>query len=308
LTVEPKTNVEGGQLTLRFSRPSSNVSIHDIEHASQTNDAISHFEGINCQLNEASQRRQDLLFEVKLAEFNERYRQSRSATARSRIYHELTREIDILEQEERREDEVQDPPEMKGPRTFGRGGPRRKTAAELAMKELERHDRPTLRPQHQSQPSTSRQLNCQLAPASAKNIVGGLISGAHLPAAELARVVMMRDPLIVDLTDSSPVAHDLSASVTSVVKTISQRQGSASDPYTPLATQSTYTISDRSAQIRDTDQEIEVLEREELQAERNSTPRGRPILCRRKRKHSLTEVPVSPSRPKRNVKLPRRYH
>ena len=38
------------------------------------------------------------------------------------MYYELTREVDMLEQEEWREDEVQDPPEMKAPRTFGRGG------------------------------------------------------------------------------------------------------------------------------------------------------------------------------------------
>ena len=50
------------------------------------------------------------------------------------MYYKLTREVDMLKQEEQREDEVQDPPEMTGPHTFGKGGPRRKTGAELAMK------------------------------------------------------------------------------------------------------------------------------------------------------------------------------
>lgn len=177
----------------------------------------------------------------------------------------------MLEQEERREDEVQDPPEMKAPRTFGRGGLRRKTGAELAMKELERGDKLTLHSRHQKQPSMSRQRNSLQSSAPAKNIASGLISGAHLPAAELARFVMERDP--------------------------------------PLAAQQRPLFN--STQIRDTDQEIEIIQvwsEEELQAEANSIlHRSNP--CRRKLKRSVAEISpqTSPSRPKRNVGLPYRY-
>ena len=110
------------------------------------------------------------------------------------MYHELSREVDMLKQEEQREDEVQDPPEMTGSCTFGRGRPCRKTGAEWAMKELERADKLTLHSRHQKQPSMSRQRNSLQSSAPAKNIASSLISGAHLPAAELARFVMERDP------------------------------------------------------------------------------------------------------------------
>lgn len=332
LIIVPETNVEDARLTLHFnkSRPLNNISIGDIEHASQTNDAAAHFEGFNRQLNNASQRRQELLFEAKLAEFNELYRQSRSATARNHIYHELIREVDILKQEERRENEVQDPPEMTGPRTFGKGGPRRKTGAELVMKELKRHDKPTLQTRHQKQSSMSRQRNSHQLLAPVKNMADGLISGAHLPAAELAKLFMERDPsqlaapqrpsinpttftpLIVDLTDSTPITRHLPTSITPVIETIFQSQISPSDPFTPLLAQSTRTTGFSSAQIGDTDPEIEIMEvwtEEELEAEANSTPQYRSNPRRRKLKRSLTEISpqTSPSRPKRNIGLPYRY-
>ena len=202
LTVAPGTNVKDVCVASHFNnnRISSNVSVSNIQHASQTNDAIAHFEEFSRQLNDTFQRRQDLLFEGKLAEFNEQYRQSNFITARSRMYRELVREVDLLEQEERREDEVQDPPEMKGSRTFERGGPRRRTGAELAMKELEKSDKLISKSERRKQsftsqkPSTSPQKKPSRYPTvPAKNTFTGLISGAHLPAEELARFVIKRD-------------------------------------------------------------------------------------------------------------------
>ena len=313
LIIIPETNIEDARLTLHFnkSRPlPNNVSIGDIEHASQTNDATAHFEGFNRQLNNASQRRQELLFEAKLAEFNELYRQSRSATARNHIYHELIRKVDILKQEERRENEIQDPSEMTGPRIFGKGGPRRKTGAELVMKELKRRDKPILQIRHQKQSSISRQRNSHQLLASVKNMADDLISGAHLPTAELAKLFMERDPsqlaapqrpsinpttstpLIVDLTDTTPITHHLPTSITSIIETISQSQISPSDPFTPLLAQSARLTGFSSAQIGDTDPEIEIIEiwtEEEFEAEANSTSQCRSNPRRRKLKHSLTE-------------------
>src|SRR5438045_461823 len=64
------------------------------------------------------------------------------------MYHGLAKEVEMLNRKEQREDKVQDPPGMMGPRTFGRGGTHRKTGAELAMRELERRDKHTLQSPH----------------------------------------------------------------------------------------------------------------------------------------------------------------
>ena len=344
LTVVPETNVEDAQLTVHFnnSRPLSNVSICEIEHASQTNDATAHFEGFNRQLNDASQRQQELLFEAKLAEFNERYRQSRSATARSHMYHELTREVDMLEQEEQREDEVQDPPEMTGPRTFGRGGPRRKTGAELAMEELEKCNKPTSQSQHQNQPSVSQKTFTfhRRKPFSrpfvhATNIhdgliQDGLISGAHLPAEELARFVIEREarlaaqlqfnstrstPPLVDLMHTSSIVSHPPLPVTSVIETISQSQIGLVNPCDPplvQLAQSVYIIPLNPTQIRSTNWEIEIVEvwnEEELQAESNSISHYRLNIGQQKLKCRVTEISsqTSPTQTKRNVGLSYMY-
>ena len=82
----------------------------------------------------------------------------------------------------------------------------------------------------------------------------------------------------------------------------------SSDPFTPLLAQLTHATRFSSAQIEDTDPEIEIIKvwtEEEFQAEANSTPQCyRSSPRRRKLKHSLIEISpqgASPSRSKRNV-------
>ena len=99
----------------------------------------------------------------------------------------------MFEQEERRENEVQDSFQMTGSRIFEREGPRRKTGAELTMKKLKRHDQPIVRTQHQNQSFGSPQRNSHQSSVLSNNIVDGLISGAHLSAAELTKFVIKRD-------------------------------------------------------------------------------------------------------------------
>ena len=60
------------------------------------------------------------------------------------MFREINRELDILDKEEYNIANVLDPPEMRGRRTFGRGGQRQLTAAEIIEKELQQNDkRPT---------------------------------------------------------------------------------------------------------------------------------------------------------------------
>jgi hypothetical protein len=49
----------------------------------------------------------------------------------------------MIRNEKRRHEEVQDPPEIQGNRTFGRGIPRKKSAAELTPARLEKDRLPS---------------------------------------------------------------------------------------------------------------------------------------------------------------------
>ena len=64
----------------------------------------------------------------------------------------------MIRNEKRRHEEVQDPPEIQGNRTFGRGGPRKKTAAELAVARLEKEDRLPSRENHDIGASSAPQI------------------------------------------------------------------------------------------------------------------------------------------------------
>jgi hypothetical protein len=55
--------------------------------------------------------------------------------------HELKRGRQILERERCNTASIQDPPALTGRRTYGQGGIRQRTAAELADDELRRNDR-----------------------------------------------------------------------------------------------------------------------------------------------------------------------
>ena len=57
------------------------------------------------------------------------------------MLHEINRQLDILDKEEQNVTNLQDPPEMRGQRTFGRGGRRRLTAAEFTEKQLQRNNK-----------------------------------------------------------------------------------------------------------------------------------------------------------------------
>ena len=92
---------------------------------------------------------------------------------------EIDREMHLLDQEEKRIANIQDPPQMRGPRrTFGQGGTRRLTQAEIAEKELERSDRGTTLAAESvidltNSPSASRQMTGLLssAPSHLQGIV-----------------------------------------------------------------------------------------------------------------------------------------
>ena len=111
-------------------------------------------------LNDAAHISQDIDFEEKMARYHLDYRNSSDAV-KARMHQEINRELDLLAKQKQYHGNIQDPPKMTAQRrTFGVGGPRRLTGAEIAEKELERNDKEALN-QIQPQPLRSAPTTLQ---------------------------------------------------------------------------------------------------------------------------------------------------
>ena len=122
------------------NRPANNITLGEIAHASQSNNATTFSERHKLQLNDAARNSQTLSFEENFALYTKRFNQA-SDTVRAHMLHEINRQLDILDKEEQNVINLQDPPEMGGRRTFSRGGRRRLTATEFTEKQLQRNDK-----------------------------------------------------------------------------------------------------------------------------------------------------------------------
>ena len=122
--------------------PKNNLRLDDVARAVQSNNAIDYSEHVRSTLNDAARNTQALSLEEKLLEFNNRFNVASDAV-RARMLQEIDRGMHMLTREEYNIARIQDPPEMEGRRwrTFGKGGPRRLTAAEIVENELKRNDR-----------------------------------------------------------------------------------------------------------------------------------------------------------------------
>src|SRR5579859_4193618 len=116
--------------------------LHEIAQASQINNAAAFSPGNNHQINEASRCERTHLFEDKLTQMLDQYR-SAGSVVQGTIINVINDGIELIRREKRQHEEVQDPPEIQGNRTYGRGGPRKRTGAELAVARLKKGDRPT---------------------------------------------------------------------------------------------------------------------------------------------------------------------
>ena len=162
-------------------RPADNITLDAITQASQLNSVVTYSERLNLELNDATDASQTISLEEKLAEYTQRFRAAPDSV-KAKMLQEINRELDMLTREERYNADVQDPPEMiNRRRTYGKGGPRRLTAAEIVEKEMERNDKqgasqpsairivdltsPLNTPQQPSQPP-SQQLPTSIVPAT----------------------------------------------------------------------------------------------------------------------------------------------
>src|SRR5436190_13343345 len=119
------------------THPINDIPLDDISRASLSNNAVTYSERLNSQLNDAARHSQTIAFEDRFLKYTDRFQRAPD-DVRANILHELDRELNMLDKEQ---SDIQDPPEMRGRRTFGKGGPRRLTAAEIAEKELQQNDR-----------------------------------------------------------------------------------------------------------------------------------------------------------------------
>jgi len=123
-------------------RPVNNISLHDIEYASRSNNMIPFIDRLRGQLNDAGRKKQSLDLEAKLAQVIEKFPKAPD-TLKAALLKDIDRELDLLDTATI--STPQDPPEFKGQRIYGKGGPRKLTAAEIAEKELAKNDRQTKR-------------------------------------------------------------------------------------------------------------------------------------------------------------------
>jgi hypothetical protein len=93
-------------------------------------------------LNDEVRLSQTITLEQRLLRIEEQFASATDAE-RHRILTDLNAQLD--RQKYHSSATILDPPELNGRRTFGRGGTRRLTAAEIAEKELRQNDRNALR-------------------------------------------------------------------------------------------------------------------------------------------------------------------
>ena len=97
---------------------------------------------------------QALNLQEKLLEFNNQFNDASDAV-RARMLQEMDHELHMLTREEENISRIQDPSEIRGRRgrTFGKGGLRRYTAAEIVERGLKRSDKEA--PRSRQQPTQS---------------------------------------------------------------------------------------------------------------------------------------------------------
>ena len=113
LILELIMNIEDARLTVYRpnQRPVNNISLSDIEHASQSNNTISFIDRLHGQLNNTERKKQSLDLEAKLAQIIERFPKASDAV-KTALLKDIDLELEMLDMAVI--STVQDPPEFKG--------------------------------------------------------------------------------------------------------------------------------------------------------------------------------------------------
>jgi hypothetical protein len=128
---------EDARIYMQLSRrsPPNNIQLDDIARSTNNNNLISHSDRVRTHLNDTARNMQTVQLEEKVIALNQGFEKTSDAV-RARILQEVQCVINILDQEQRNVNTIRDPPSMRGRRTYGRGGKRLPTGAEIADKEL----------------------------------------------------------------------------------------------------------------------------------------------------------------------------
>lgn len=118
---------------------SNNMQLEDITQAAIINNLLSSPDHLRIQLNNITRTNQMIQLEEKIVAFGNHF-QTTSDSIRAQILKKMDDGIHQLEQEERNLTFIQDPPQLRGRRTYRQGGRRLQTGGERADKELQHQD------------------------------------------------------------------------------------------------------------------------------------------------------------------------
>lgn len=113
----------------------NNIQLYEIARSADVNDLVDRTALLRNQLNDAARATQTVHLEEQFVELRQRYVNASDAV-RASVLRDLQRGIETLDKEQHNIDNIQDPPSMRGRRTYGRGRSRLQTGAEVADKEL----------------------------------------------------------------------------------------------------------------------------------------------------------------------------
>ena len=153
-----------------------NIQLNEIACSVNVNNLVDHPALLRTRLNNTARTNQIIRLEEKFIQLSQLFTNAPSEAACASALQELESGIESLEKEQHNIDTIQDPPSMQGCRIYGRGGPRLRTGAEIADKELRdlqrEAERDARRHGSQSGYQEGAQLNGhQLAPVTSRRPV-----------------------------------------------------------------------------------------------------------------------------------------
>ena len=91
--------------------PPNNIQLDDITRSTNNNNSISHSDHLRTHLNDRARNTQTVHLEEKVIALNQRFEKASDAV-RARALQEVQCGMDILDQEQRNVNTIQDPPSM----------------------------------------------------------------------------------------------------------------------------------------------------------------------------------------------------
>ena len=139
LILELIMNIEDAHLTIYRpnQRPVNNISLRDIEHASQSNNTISFIDRLRGQLNDVERKKQSLDLEAKLAQVIEKFPKASDAV-KAALLKDIDLKLNMLNKA--MISMIQDSSKFKERQMYDKKESWKLTTTEIAEKELMKND------------------------------------------------------------------------------------------------------------------------------------------------------------------------